>query len=164
MNDLLTPEEAKSYEFLWRAKAGTVDEIFRRQFISSVADHSGLYNRLIAIETQIARLQAVVAAREATNKTAASEAVLTKKAERAAALTAAAAARSRQDYEPDNEYAPIPPHLPVEVIEVEAIPTYADHSLEETIQRRANGLIRWNYFSLGSPRRTSRRYEGFRRG
>jgi hypothetical protein len=56
-----------------------------------------------------------------------------------------------------------PIQLPVEVVEVEAIPRYVDHKMADTIQRRADSLIGWNYYTLDSSRRrSSRRYEGFR--
>jgi len=56
-----------------------------------------------------------------------------------------------------------PPSLPVDVTEVEAFPQYADHAFTQHLQRQADNLVSWNYFSIGSSRRArmSRRYEGF---
>lgn len=155
--DLLTTEEAKSCMFLQRAYEETVDEIGRRRFIGGVTEFLGLYDRLFAIEKQLARLQAIAVAREPVQKHK------DKQASRKMKASAKLMPTARQDADPENEYAPITPHLPVDVIEVEAIPQYADHSLEETLQRQSDGLIRWNYFTIGSPLRMSRRYEGYRR-
>jgi hypothetical protein len=159
--------EARQYlEFLVRARAGTLEEISvltwpvieRREpwTKDQLAQYRGLAQRLNAIDVQIARIEHELKAE--------AEAARATKAARLREIKAAKQQQARNAVvKPESKEITPELTLPIPVTEVDALPTYLDHTLVDTIQQRAKALVEWNYFSLGSRHRSSRRYEGFGR-
>lgn len=130
-------------------------------------EYHELLNRLFHIRAQLAiakdnyeigqaRFKAELAAERAAERGRQAEAKRQRKEERER-KEERAVARSRGDS------APVMVSLPVDVTVVDECPQPAVHDLTSTLNLQANGLINWNYGTIGVRQRLSRRYEGFSR-